>query len=619
MSAVSHFFPGLPKSGHWSKLIQGQTTQGLIWINLALEGDNANSVGREMSDSLKAKSINNAQTLYRLLLQLKNIALDNQVKLSLTAALKELNQWTFFAYHGSIGLKRGSQFHLLINEQQGRFAARTGQSRKGDLVFLLSENFSSYFNQLRALVKQESQKDIISQAKQLIEINLLPASAALLLLYLKSVPQPPVSSSVKKQRDWFNWLVNRWTHLWAYLKRIGEWLIQFVARINLPFVSYGAIKRFLTDNCQKVSRKLRNKKIILGLLIFFLALVSGLFFNRQLRLSNEKKQMTQVLRPFEQQLEQLKSAKTDQLLTTRQQTLALVDQLKILKTKYEDNARDLVLIERDLKQAETFLQSISGKKEIQSLPVYLDLSRFTADFVISKAAMQGDKLWLLDRQKKSLILYDQQTKKFVQKPLISLGSVKDLTVEDDRLLLLDHGIYSLIAQPGSNLVSLIKEDNINQTANLIAAFNRSIYIFSPTKDNIYHYSSDPTQPAKPWLKAILGGDSAQVVSWAIDGTIWLSTKSGQVNHYRSGRKIDFQLTGLEKKIKGPVYLTTSSQIKQLYLLVPEQNRVIAVDKQGHFIKEVKNFVLGSATQLIYDSKRKQVLAVSGAMIYQIPF
>jgi len=185
MSVATHFLPGLPKSNHWSKFIQMQTNQGLVWINLALKGDDANSVGREIASFLTQSQVTDVKAFYQLLLQLKNIALDNQVSLSLTAAVQESNQWTFFAFHGLIGLKRKKRFRWIISERTGNFTARSGYLLDDDIVFLGSDTFFSHNNRFNQLVQRLSLTTMILEIKQLIQTTVSPASTALLLLNLQ--------------------------------------------------------------------------------------------------------------------------------------------------------------------------------------------------------------------------------------------------------------------------------------------------------------------------------------------------------------------------------------------------------------------------------------------------
>ena len=370
----------------------------------------------------------------------------------------------------------------------------------------------------------------------------------------------------------------------------------------------------------KLHLNFKNKRLLGGVVLALaLALVIGVVGAWWFKLNQRKQAISQTLAPYEEKLTQLQATDEANLPQTRDQANQLLENLKVIKTKYPQNSLEAKQIDEQIAAVEAFLASISGKKELQALPVYLDVSKFAADFVISDATTSESKLWLLDKTKKALIIYDDQVKQTHQQALISLDEIKDMASFNQKILLLDNGVYTLEADPTANPTNLIASDDFIAGASLIDSFNEYVYVYNSTKANIYRYGPEFDKEPKPWLKTILGGEYNQVTSWAIDGDIWLATKTGRVNRYQAGKRTAFELKGLESPIDGPVYLTTTTDLDNLYVLVPNQDRVIEFDKKGNFIKEVKNYVLGSATGLVYDSDQNQVLAISGSIVYLVPF
>jgi DNA-binding beta-propeller fold protein YncE len=112
-------------------------------------------------------------------------------------------------------------------------------------------------------------------------------------------------------------------------------------------------------------------------------------------------------------------------------------------------------------------------------------------------------------------------------------------------------------------------------------------------------------------------DFSQITSMAVDGDLWLGTKTGQVLKYTSGQPIAWNPAGLQTPLSTAVLIDTSETLTQLYVLEPAKQRLIVFDKSGQFLKELKSPTLASVTTFAVNESLKKAFLVSGSIVYEL--
>ncbi len=124
----------------------------------------------------------------------------------------------------------------------------------------------------------------------------------------------------------------------------------------------------------------------------------------------------------------------------------------------------------------------------------------------------------------------------------------------------------------------------------------SVRVFFPYLNSIYQIEEDKLQ------KYTLNQQEDEVASalWiqreevreakdmAISISIYLLTKEGSITKYTSGTEEPFEITGLEKALVNPTKLKTKWDWENMYVLDQGTNRIVVIDKEGRFIREVVN-------------------------------
>jgi hypothetical protein len=277
-------------------------------------------------------------------------------------------------------------------------------------------------------------------------------------------------------------------------------------------------------------------------------------------------------------------------------------------------------LQKKLVEARQFYDSISGKEEVDKLPTFYDLRYVQSNFLATKIDLVSNTLIFLDQAEKKVIAVNIDNKQYTDLPLGDLTSIRDIDAEGRTLYLLGDGMFEFnLAEPQSATQIRASEDQ-NQQADFIRFFNQYIYVLNEEKRNIFRYAFGEDKKlgdSAGWVKSGTSIDFDQVNSMAIDGDIWLARKDGQIKKYTSGKEVAFTISGMSENFDSPISLYTAEDMSNLYILEPAKGRVVILDKEGRFLREVKSSSLRSTTALVASEKLKKVFAVSGSLVFEI--
>lgn len=120
----------------------------------------------------------------------------------------------------------------------------------------------------------------------------------------------------------------------------------------------------------------------------------------------------------------------------------------------------------------------------------------------------------------------------------------------------------------------------------IDSFNGNAYILSPSKNQIWRYSSSGENFG---AKAEYIKDSSNIsnaVDFAIDGKIYVLKSDGKIISFLQGAGSELKLTGLEKTLINSKAIKTTADLKNLYILA--DNKIYIFSKEGKFTKAFRS-------------------------------
>jgi hypothetical protein len=175
-----------------------------------------------------------------------------------------------------------------------------------------------------------------------------------------------------------------------------------------------------------------------------------------------------------------------------------------------------------------------------------------------------------------------------------------------------------IDERGINPETVIDEGDSNRAAELLETYAGYIYVLNPERREIYRYAQQEAGYSDPigWVSGAVSFDYQDVSSWAIDGEIWVATQQGGLHRLASGAEQELTVTGLDQPFTSSLKIFTDENLEELYVLEPNQERLVVLNKEGQFLRELRSASLATTTDL-FVSESGQVFTVSGSIIYAL--
>lgn len=666
---------GLPDFFGWAQCVEVSSDEVSGACVLGVRGEDAAVVGRALVDKLSHVFPQTSEDFHTLVEQLQAIAAQHEAQLSLAAALQVDSQVLFASLGGAVLLKRGDKVGAVLKGDDS-IQVVVGSAQEEDVYVLFTaqakellnncivqfkhglsvESVSSSLSTTVATAKEpasagvvliapEHEQDEVQEAEQQDNTAVYPGGYSPGALYsnddsendLRSddslespvgVPQEAVVPSRTEQKksdpstvSVFGKKILRTavTGFHFFKKLVGILVKQSVA---IGAQVKELIRRRQAGEVYIDAKPKVSKKILFAVVLGMLALVAtvlGFTTWKNRAIANAK----DALSPYQEQLQQAQQTLDSDPVTAREKVAGIISELEALNSTYSERAFGKHLVEQQLADAQALYEEISGKEEFNSLPVFYDLRLAQPDFVTTLADAELGTAAFYDEGTNSVIILELRSKEARSVSLDTESSVEAINVHVDleRIELLAGGITALdLAETEDpTLTELKAEGDSNREATLLNSFGEYLYVFNPEKRNIYRYAPTEDGYSDPigWLVSPLGVSFADVTSWAVDGSIWIATKTGEVLKFTSGSADDFEIRGLSDPFSSSIYVYTTSDYENVYVLEPEKRRVVILRKDGTFLREYKSASLASVTNFFVDEEQGYIYPVSGSIVFSI--
>lgn len=357
-------------------------------------------------------------------------------------------------------------------------------------------------------------------------------------------------------------------------------------------------------------------KILVAVVI--IALFSGGVFYVIYRSNQEKDRVNSLIQPVQAKVELARTSLDSDPIYSRDLVLEAIASLEAMQEENK-SSNSINLIDDELEKTNQFYTEISGKKELDELDIFYDLRLVRSDYVASDIKVNNNTLVLLDSEKKQVLTLDIDSKNVSTRDFSNFENVVDVSLNEEEVFVLADGVQVFEISEGSEVREARNLGDSNKDGSLIAVYDRFLYILNPEKRNLYRYSAEGDGFSDPigWMRSATGLRYDEVTSLSVDGDVWLATSDGQVKKFATGEEETFELRGLNKEFGGGIKLYTNIDQENLYVLDPDENRVVVLSKTGEFIKEVKSVSLGAVGAIAVNEEKGKIFAVSGSIIYEI--
>lgn len=676
---------GLPQFTGWSQIAENNLQYHTSFFSaFAIAGKNAGSVGRAVSDQINNYRYKNLQELHDFLLELVDLVQSEQCSLQIAGLLVSEDKSICFTKNGTVFLHRGEKSGVILESEE--LMMLQGKFDKNDLFILGTKPAQDFLSEIKIKLTQGYETDVIitSIVPSLHAQADSSLSALLFLQYDENFSSSYSNESLHDEDANSNSYIDQQslsdTHVTASnndqnnsepeleiqldLQKINksfnkEQILSFVAhkssvwadRFKKMFIkakylnqkikerlaakdtdlksqnqisneSYGSYDNneiYFENKTFSWKNKLKFALLGMFVLIFTIMIIRYFYLDNQ-----ASKQVEAEIVSIRSSFEEVKNNFAQNPIVGRTELKKTITNLEQKEKQFADNKYVAQFIDLK-KEVESYLVANSGVSDLINLPTFYDARLVKSNFLIQDMAVSKNKLLLLDKEQKNLLVVDLKTKEVKSKELKEIVNIKDLTAQNNTVYLLAEGLKSLDLSDDfgneTELKNLKEEGDSNRNATVLSAYDNYLYVINPEKRNIYRYvkNTDDDGYSDPigWIKSATGLDYSQVSSVSIDGDMWLTTADGKLKKFASGRDSNLQITGLENEFSTMLMQYSDAQTKNIYILEADKERIVILDKDGNFVKEIHAPELKTATHIVASEAMGKILVSSGALVFEI--
>ncbi len=257
-------------------------------------------------------------------------------------------------------------------------------------------------------------------------------------------------------------------------------------------------------------------------------------------------------------------------------------------------------------------RELNKVRHIYEVPQPLELVNLAEIIGPSQIVQKNGQFYILGQEK--LYFYDNK----------SLSALVDF---DGGILLSDWPNQNklLLSKADSHAIYDIASQKINEltitkaaAATKIVDFNiygNNLYALDNGTGQIYKYTEQGQSfgAASPWIK-----DSTKIneaSSFAIDGSVYFIQNNGEISKLTKGNKDNFSYHVPRPIIGANSSIQTFKDAKYLYIIDPQNKRVIIFDKNGSIKSQYTSPAFDNLLDLAIDPEEKAIYLLNGQHIY----
>ena len=181
----------------------------------------------------------------------------------------------------------------------------------------------------------------------------------------------------------------------------------------------------------------------------------------------------------------------------------------------------------------------------------------------------------------------------------------------------DKGIVEVKTETKRSNLVIEKDEEWGEIVGL-GAFGGNLYL-ADKAGMIWRYPVSETGfgSKQKWLGSGVSPDLSEVVSMAIDGSIWLLMRDGKILKFTRGAPDAFGYSGLDKDLDKPQALYSDDEIENLYLLDRGNSRILVLAKSGEYQGQYLWSGISQASDLVVSETEKKILLLVNDKVYVI--
>lgn len=615
---------------------QKKEEYGILAVCLAFtslkEGLDIASFGKEVINRLweiyyasleKGKLLRLKKSLNQLIEEFKE-----KISLEITAAVfltkPQPALYLAIAGKGKVVIWRQKQLAEILKGEEGVIKTSSGLLEDNDIFILATEQF---FQKVEAKDLQNAfQANLVDKIKEILSALVHRqnenSQTAAVILKVRFIPQKSEISSKQENQSLETALIqeNLKKEKISLKERIKKYayflknLILLAKKFLLDYKKQPEI--YLPDK----EKKIKAQKITLLLAVFLVIFLSfaiiwggkqGIDYSQR-KIKNKLEE--EINKKIEEaiSLKEINPLQAKSLLREVHQTLE--KEITLLKEgKTKENLKEL------LGKLEIEEEKIAKNYKVENPEVFLDLTLFKENFKGFDWDKGEEGLLILDEKTGVVLEVGLDTKKakivaggdeLKEAKKIGAGKNKIYVLKKKKLLLIDKETGKVVDEK-----TLDKEGDIKT----LTGFADNAYLLDCQQGKIWKYTTlgkKLTSAKNYFNKESYNLEDCQEM--AIDGSIWVLFKQGDVFKFTSGLKDVYQTSGLEKEFEQTESIYTDEDLENLYILDKNNSRIVIFSKtSGDYQAQYSWQGMVGVYDLYADEKEKMLLLLTGERIYKI--
>ncbi|MEA1962647.1 MAG: hypothetical protein U9M94_00230, partial [Patescibacteria group bacterium] len=367
------------------------------------------------------------------------------------------------------------------------------------------------------------------------------------------------------------------------------------------------------------SMNIKNK------ILLFLGVAIIIIFSINLTLQKNKQETIELEENFDELktlIEQKQNqAEANMLFSNEGGAKKLYDEIKALMAELPRQTEEQIeqYSEFDEKY-NVFLEKIRRVEHFANTKELINISDITPNANVENFiySPKNNKIYIADSRQKSIFIFDTND----NTATIFTDLEQEISGMSSATMINDSGIYyfgqnSLLVYDFKN--NNLKNYSININNGEIAdsdSYNNRLYLLDKKNKQILRYNTANYSFTSPyaWIgEPVLIDD---FVSMSIDGHIYVLGKNNQAIKYLRGQALDFNLEAIEPPLVNPIKIQASKENDYLYVLEPDEKRLIVYDKNGQFVMQYMEKDFSSLKDFILNEINKKIYLLNDNSIYQ---
>jgi hypothetical protein len=270
----------------------------------------------------------------------------------------------------------------------------------------------------------------------------------------------------------------------------------------------------------------------------------------------------------------------------------------------------------------TAYQEIAGEASLQELPEWFALSVVKSGFKGDQLVVSGDNLIILDKISTTVakIAIDSKRAEIVTGGE-SIKGATYFTVDGNRTIVItDTGIKE-VSLVRKTVATLIEQDADWKNVQAISLFNGNAYLLDTLAGEIWRYAGTTSGVGskQKWFGQGVTLPSSDIVDMAVDGDVWILQNSGTIKRFRRGASLSFALSGLDIPLTTTTSFSVSRDQDIIAILDGVNQRIVRIDKEGVYQKQIKWNGLSEAQSIALSSDGNTIYILKNGSIYTATF